>query len=1167
MRLSKIKLSGFKSFVDPTTIAMPTNLVGIVGPNGCGKSNTIDAVRWVMGESSAKHLRGDSMADVIFNGSSARKPVGQASVELVFDNTDGTLGGQYAQYNEISIRRQVTRDGTSQYYLNGTKCRRRDITDIFLGTGLGPRSYAIIEQGMISRLIEAKPEELRVYIEEAAGISKYKERRRETETRIRHTRENMERLNDLREEVEKQLNHLQRQARTAEKFKEYKQEERRRRAELLALKLKALDDEGAQGSRDLQESETRVEAVMAELRALEASIEKDREAGVEANEHFNEIQGQYYRLGSDISRTEQSIQHSRDLRQRQEADLQQVSRSLEEATRLSDDDRHRLEELATTIAELEPEHQLLQETRDQTVATLNEAEQSMTQWQGQWEEFNRRAAEPSQQAQVERAKMEAHERQIAQIEQRLERLAEERNRLEGSDQDVELEKLGEQAAQAEEQATLHQEKLEQALASIHELRDRNRALNQDLDQARSTAQTMKGRLASLEALQQAALGESEEGVTRWLEHAGLAEAPRLAHQMEVEGGWEKAVETVLGQYLEAVCVEGMDQVTDTLASLEHGSLMLLDIKAGHGMTFAGESLSEKVRGPDSALALLSGVRTAEDLNQALLMRGNLADHESVITPEGIWVGPNWLRVQRDSEEHSGVLAREQEIKTLQEELALIEAEIEQKHGDLEQGRESLKAAESQRESLQAEVNKAHRELAEINGQLNNRRARLEQLQIRRKRIEEELKETEQQRSQETEALELATNRRNEAVTRMESLAEEREQLSMRRDELRVTLDEARSQANQQRDMAHQVALRLETMRTSLNSIQQNLQRIESQIGQYRERREELQGAVLEGEEPIVELQQELEALVSQRVTVEKELNEARAQVQALETAMRDHDQKRVSIERQAEEARNRLEKLRIAAQEIKVRRQNFQEQLAETDFALEVLLEEMPEEATIRDWEQQLEALGARIHRLGPINLAAIDEYKEQGQRKEYLDNQFIDLTEALETLEGAIHKIDKETRSRFKATFEQVNARIQEMFPRLFGGGQAHLEMTGDDLLTTGVSIMARPPGKRLSTIHLMSGGEKALTAVAMVFAIFELNPAPFCMLDEVDAPLDEANVGRFCDLVKEMSERVQFIFITHNKSTMELSDQLVGVTMREPGVSRMVSVDVEEAAAMAVG
>ncbi len=402
---------------------------------------------------------------------------------------------------------------------------------------------------------------------------------------------------------------------------------------------------------------------------------------------------------------------------------------------------------------------------------------------------------------------------------------------------------------------------------------------------------------------------------------------------------------------------------------------------------------------------------------------------------------------------------------------------------------------------------------------------------------------------------------------MESLSGERERLNAQRESLREGLDTARRQANEQRDRAHQITLRMETMRTSRSSIEDNLRRVEEQIGSLRRRMEELDAAMASEQDPVAEMEQELKALVERRVAVEKELAEARARVQALEESMRGHDQQRLVIERELESARSRLESLRMTQSELKVRRENLLEQLAETELALDELLAGLPEEADIDTWAKRLEEVQARIHRLGPINLAAIDEFREQTQRMEYLDSQLADLTEALETLENAIHKIDRETRSRFKATFEQVNARIQEMFPRLFGGGQAHLEMTGDDLLTTGVAIMARPPGKRLSTIHLMSGGEKALTAVAMVFAIFELNPAPFCMLDEVDAPLDEANVGRFCDLVREMSERVQFIFITHNKTTMELADQLIGVTMREPGVSRLVSVDVEEAAAMATG
>ncbi len=1164
MRLSKIKLAGFKSFVDPTTIELPHNLVGIVGPNGCGKSNTIDAVRWVMGESSAKHLRGDSMADVIFSGSTARKPVSKASVELVFDNSDGSLGGQWAKYNEISIKRQVTRDGQSQYYLNGTKCRRRDITDIFLGTGLGPRSYAIIEQGMISRLIEAKPEELRIYLEEAAGISKYKERRRETENRIRHTRENMDRLNDLREEIEKQLNHLQRQARTAEKFKEFKAEERRLRAELIALRLQALASEQEAGERALAEAETAVQAVMARLRALEAQVEKDREAHVEANEAFNEVQGRFYGIGSDISRLEQSIQHAREMRQRQEQERGELQRQLESAERLSAEDRARLDALKAEIETLSPEHEEAVRLRDAAQEALAEAEAEMARWQAAWEDFNRRAAEPSQQAQVERTRMEAHERQIAQIDERRRRLQEELNRLAGNADDAELEALAARAAEAEARTGERQQHIEALLQRIEAQREENRNLNRELDEQRSAQQRDRGRLASLEALQQAAMAES--GDQAWLERNGLLEAPRLAQQMSVEPGWETAVETVLGPCLEAVQVEALEAVSEALARLEQGDLALVETRPASAGD-AQDGLAGKIRAPEHARALVAGIRVAETLAEALAMRASLGPGESVVTRDGLWLGPNWLRVQRGAEAHAGVLAREQEIKQLRAAIEQRERDIERLAARLEQGRAALRALEQEREQVQAEVNRAHRELADLNGQLNSRRARLEQLAIRRKRIEEELAELGEQRQREEAGLAEATSRRNRAVTEMESLSGERERLNAQRESLREGLDTARRQANEQRDRAHQITLRMETMRTSRGSIEDNLRRVEEQIESLRRRMQELDAAMASEQDPVADMEQKLKALVERRVAVEKELGEARARVQALEEAMRGHDQQRLVIERELEEARNRLESLRMAQSELKVRRENLLEQLAETEMDLETLLAEMPEEADIERWAKRLEEVQARIHRLGPINLAAIDEFREQTRRMEYLDSQLADLTEALETLENAIHKIDRETRSRFKATFEQVNARIQEMFPRLFGGGQAHLEMTGDDLLTTGVAIMARPPGKRLSTIHLMSGGEKALTAVAMVFAIFELNPAPFCMLDEVDAPLDEANVGRFCDLVREMSEQVQFIFITHNKTTMELADQLIGVTMREPGVSRLVSVDVEEAAAMATG
>ncbi len=1168
MRLSKIKLAGFKSFVDPTDIDMPSNLVGIVGPNGCGKSNTIDAVRWVMGESSAKHLRGDSMEDVIFNGSSSRKPVGQASIELVFDNSDASLGGEYANYNEISVRRQVSRDGQSNYYLNGTRCRRRDITDIFLGTGLGPRSYAIIEQGMISRLIEAKPEELRVYLEEAAGISKYKERRRETETRIRHTRENLDRLNDLREEVEKQLNHLHRQARTAEKYKEFKAEERQIKAELLALRLKVLDDDARGREAELREQETRLESIIAELRALEAAIEKDRETHIEANEAFNEVQGRFYKIGGDISRVEQSIQHNRELRFRQERELEQAQKALNEAQEHIEQDRARLEELTQGMLELEPADQSAQAAQGLGSARLGEAEQAMQAWQGEWEDFNRRAAAPSETAQVERTRMEHLERQIQQKGDRLEKLTLERQGLSDAVLRGEMTDLETQAAQARAQAETLQEELQATLDRINQTREANRDESRRLDEARGQAQDQRGRLASLEALQQAALGKRESAVTAWLDRHDLDQAPRLAQQVRAEPGWERAVETALGQYLEAVCVEGIDAVVDVLDSLEHGALALLDTAATLTAPTAGaESLLSKVRSPVPLGGLLSGIYAVEDLNAALALRGNLAAHESVITAEGLWLGPNWLRVARDADEHAGVLGREQEIKELGESLALLTARIEEGEQRLEQGRTQVRDLEARREELQVEVNRAHRAQADLNAQLSNRRTRLEQTEARRTKLDEETADLREQLEHENTELQLAAQRRNEAVSSMETLAEEREQLSLRREQLGQALDEARSEVQRQREAAHDIALRLASLRTQRQSTEQNLERMEGQIKHMRSRSEELNRALNEADSPVQALEEELEGYLGQRMAVEKELGEARARVQGVEAGMREKDQERLGAERRADDTRSGLERLRMAWQEIKVRRQTVQEQLDESGLDAKTLLEAIEAGASIEQWHQRAEQLDQRIQRLGPINLAAIDEFKEQSQRKEYLDAQNDDLIEALETLENAIHKIDKETRSRFRDTFERVNARIQEMFPKLFGGGQAYLEMTGDDLLTTGVSIMARPPGKRISTIHLMSGGEKALTAVAMVFAIFELNPAPFCMLDEVDAPLDEANVGRFCDLVRHMSERVQFIFITHNKTTMELAEQLVGVTMREPGVSRLVAVDVDEAAQMATG
>lgn len=1168
MRLEKIKLAGFKSFVDPTTVMLPGNLVGIVGPNGCGKSNVIDAVRWVMGESSAKMLRGESMSDVIFNGSNSRKPVGTAGIELVFDNADGSAGGEYAKYSQISVKRQVSRDGQSSYYMNGVRCRRRDITDLFLGTGLGPRSYSIIEQGMISRLIEARPEDLRAFLEEAAGISKYKERRRETLNRIGHTKENLNRINDLREEIAKQLQHLQRQAATAERYKEYKTQERRLTAELLALRWRAMNDEVTKKDRVILEQETDLEAAVARQRRLEAEIERGREQQTESNERFNQVQGEYYAVGSEIARLEQAIQYSRESRAQLEQDLRQTEQSWQESADHHQQDEKKIEQLNLTLNEEEPMLVQSRTLQQKTVDQLAESERQMQSWQQQWDEFNRKAAEPAQIAQVERTRINHLEQQDQNLAQRIERHQDELHRLTDTTLQGEISELAASEQSKQAQVAEIQERLSKATDAIGKLREQNLVQQKSLDEARARLQTAVGRQSSLEALQEAALGkQSDDGVTRWLETEGIAQAARLAEKISVNAGWETAVETVLGFHLQAVCVEGLDDIAQSIARLESGALSLLDTSAKHldRSAAAGSHLIDQVDAPWPLDGLLGAVQCAESLNQALERRGSLRAGESLITQDGVWIGSNWLRLHRASEETAGVIKREQEIRSLARDIELLEQSVQELSTAVAQGRELLSGSEQTRDSEQRLFNEANRTLSDIRSSLSGKRTREEHLRNRSAHIATEIEELRQQVADGREELESARARLHATLGEMESFAERREQFIHERDELRNGLSSTRAEAEQQRADQHQLALRIESMRSARDSLVGNLQRTKGQLEQLQARRETLKLGIERGQEPLQEQTAGLELQLARRIEVEAQLSEARQNLEQIDARVRGLEQERNAAGSQVQQQHSSLEQSRMQRQEVVIRRRTLDEQLAESGFQLDQLLHELPDDAGSAQWEQEAERMEARIRRLGPINLAAIDEFQEQSERMTYLDAQYGDVTESLTTLENAIRKIDRETRTRFKETFDRVNSGLQDKFPQLFGGGHAYLQLTGEDLLDTGVTVMARPPGKRNSSIQLLSGGEKALTAVALVFAIFELNPAPFCMLDEVDAPLDDANVGRFCTMVKSMSERVQFIFITHNKITMEIANQLTGVTMHEPGVSRLVSVDIDQAAEMA--
>ncbi|UCG73444.1 MAG: chromosome segregation protein SMC [Chromatiales bacterium] len=1160
MRLSKIKLAGFKSFVDPTTIQLPSNLVGVVGPNGCGKSNVIDAIRWVMGESSAKHLRGDSMADVIFNGSAGRQPVGTATIELCFDNSEGSIGGQYAAYSEISIKRTVSRDGTSQYFLNNARCRRKDITSIFLGTGLGPRSYAIIEQGMVSRLIEAKPDEMRVYIEEAAGVSKYKDRRRETENRIRHTRDNLDRLNDLREEVDKQIKHLQRQARQAERYKDLKHDERRLSAELLVIRLGELDRELEQRRAALAHAETQVEAAVAGQRAVEAQIAERREAHTGANEAFNEIQGRYYAAQSEISRLEQSLAHARENRERQEQETAEASQQLAEIESEISQDREQLDALVSRLEELAPDLQQARGMEESSAANLQRVEEALDSWQTTWHDFNLEAKEYQQTCHVERTRIEHLESQAERLRLRQADLTAEGDGISVSQQEAMLldHERREKAAGADvERLTAAGNELERKVVA---LREREQTLGAELEALRGELESRRGRAETLEALQAAALGADQEAANRWLKSNGLADQPRLAQRLRVEAPWEQAVEAVLGDFLQAVCVRRPEE---HLRSLPEADIALLDDRGE--VASGAEFLSSKVADAGQAAALLSRVRVVGSLDQALGIRARLAPGESVITPDGVWLGDGWVRVSRGHREAGGVLTREQDIRALQDEIRDHEHNLRRSQDERHGIRQQLETLERERGANAEALTAANRHLAEAGARLSNlrqdldrARTRLDALTADSQAVRDELEGLESASAAARARLEQA----EEATTRM---ADRRPTLERQQQELLEEYNRAREQADLDRENAARIQIEFESRRASKESASTTLTRVQAQQTRLQARVAELTEKISSSQAPIAEMEEVLEAQLSGKVIVEQQLAARRRALEEADQALREAETARADCERKVTDVRGAADQHRMSARETEVRREGLAEQFVDSDRSLDQVKAELPEDAGVDAWEEQLARAQRRIDRLGPINLAAIDEFKEQSERKEYLDSQFEDLNAALETLEKAIRKIDRETRTRFQETFEQVNAGLQRLFPRLFGGGHAYLSLDGDDLLSAGVTVMARPPGKRNSHIHLLSGGEKALTAVALIFSIFELNPAPFCLLDEVDAPLDDANVSRFCDIVKEMADTVQFIVITHNKTTMELARQLTGVTMNEPGVSRLVSVDIDEAVQLA--
>ncbi len=1162
MRLKKIKLAGFKSFVDPTSIPFVDDMTAIVGPNGCGKSNVIDAVRWVLGESSAKNLRGDAMIDVIFNGSTARKPVSQCTVELVFDNTSGRIQGEFASYNEISVKRLVTKDGQSSYFLNNSKCRRRDVTDLFLGTGLGPRSYAIIEQGTISRLIESKPQELRVFIEEAAGISKYKERRRETENRIRHTKENLERLEDVRGELGAQLQKLEKQASAAKKYKELKQQERQYRNELAAIRWSNFNAKIVSLEQQSQQQEADLEAFIARQRGDEKELTVYRTRQQELKQQLQDTQQAYFRLGTDITRLEQNQLHSK----QRIGQIKQELSTLNEAIKDSEVEQQasvtRLAELTDAIEQHGPEHELAQQALEDAIWQLQNTEERTSAEQNQWREQEQTFQKYKQQAQSYHSKIQSILAMQMRSEERISEITSEINSLQ-------TDQFAKQIAEAKAAQQLIQEQYDEAQLQYQH---RNDALHQaQLDWRKfSDAQTkVQGELQAIEAQIKALQGvqdlaKGHEYYQQYLLEKGIDSQPWQA-ALSVSSGWEKAVEVVTAQWKNALIVNNVDDISVFEQAQGQGLGLVFD----NSNTQSGElALKEEtlatVLGDSAFPAWMADIRIALTRQEALAVRKALTNGQSIVSADGLWLGKDWA-LDGCSEDAGGTIQRANAIAALESALPAMQQQCEEAQRTNDQAQESVEHLSALKEQAQSSLSRCSEALSEHK---NHHQWLVQQQQTNAQRVtklQSELKRQQDILLKEQVELTETTAQTEELAETLIGLEEQQSDIERQREAFNSQLREQRHQVDNLKNQQHQHALTLKGRQAEVQNVQAIQARERAQLQNMLYKKEQLNNELSLLSTPLDEQAGALQAMLLEHKQLDNKqqtLNTALGEIEHQLTVIEKGQQ---GINTQIQQMQQNVQTSQLECEGYRVRAKSVIEQLSEAKVQLQPLLEKVGENSNEKRWQEHLERTVAAVARLGAVNLAAVEEYDIQAQRKQHLDEQNQDLESALDTLEQAIRKIDKETRSRFKTTFDQVNNGLQTLFPKVFGGGSAYLALTDDDLLETGVSIMARPPGKKNSTIHLLSGGEKALTALSLVFAIFQLNPAPFCLLDEVDAPLDDANVGRFCKLVSEMSTSVQFIYITHNKIAMEMATHLTGVTMAEPGVSRMVAVDVEQALAIA--
>ena len=1163
MRLTQIKLSGFKSFVEPTSIPVPGQLVGVVGPNGCGKSNVIDAVRWVLGESRAQHLRGEKMEDVIFNGSANRKPVSRASVELMFDNALGRAAGQWSQYAEISVKRVLTRQGESSYYINGQHVRRRDVQDIFMGTGLGPRAYAIIEQGMISRIIEAKPEELRVFLEEAAGVSKYRERRKETEARLGDTRDNLTRVDDILRELVAQLEKLEGQAVVAEKYHALQTELSTTQNLLAYSRRRDAQQARDRHAREIEKLTTQLEGQTAVLRECESRIETTRQEHYAAGDSMHAAQGELYGANAEVARLEQELSYLRDNRRRIEQQLAQATLQFGESIAVRDNGAAELTRWQEEQARAGEAVTLQDGDVEAARASLPEAEQKVRDAQTRLTEAQRTVSQAEQAQSVEEAR-ETHALKIlSQLEQRRNRLNQEKMSL-AAPEEGEIERMAATLEELRNELAGTEESLTRCETGLPLMEAKRAELMRTQQEATNQLARLEAHLGAL-TTQQLRLDNNQK-VAAWLTRHHLADNRRLWQEITITPGWEDALESILGARLNAI------ELADIGATATYSA----DPPPGTVAFYASAADAPALPAPDGLTPLMSlvSVRSAEAkafvaaaLAQVYALDNPAEGHAMIrdlppgallVTKQGHVVSHGGVLFYGPQSELHGVLQRQREIDDLKTQLPAIEARVSDYKFQMVEANAMLEAEQAEIRRLRQQVgdlrNRAH------SLQLNHLKMteRAQQVAGRSAQIREELAVI--KADEEKEQLELS-----EAQHNMEQGANRIQELVDAEDAVRTALQSLDSELTARRNdvqaaerAAQEARFHAKTCADKIQSVQEMAHTVESRIAELTALQTGLTAELAKVDEGPSSAS--LQAALETRDAREKALGAARHKLEDLTTLMREAEEAKLTADQGLAPLRDKITELRFKEQEARLLEEQFELQLTEAHADLP-LLAELIEKRRSTALQNDITHLSEEIAALGAVNLAALQELTEGRERRAYLDAQAADLSEAIATLESAIKRIDRETRELLQTTYDAVNRNFGELFPALFGGGQASLSLTGEEILDAGLTVMAQPPGKKNASIHLLSGGEKALTALSLVFSLFRLNPAPFCLLDEVDAPLDDPNTERFCELVKKMAVETQFLYISHNKITMEMAEQLIGITMQEQGVSRVVAVDIDEA------